>query len=47
MCRMVRRTIKPRLDSVRYYFLCQACRGKIETTSGSKEVTTEKRAVVV
>jgi CRISPR-associated protein Cas2 len=32
--RMVARTIKPRLDHVRYYFLCRACQQRIETTMG-------------
>jgi len=31
---MVRKTIRPRLDRVRFYRLCEACRGKTEATSG-------------
>ena len=44
--RAVRRTIKPRLDQVRYYFLCEMCRGKIETTAGA-EVVREELVIIV
>jgi CRISPR-associated protein Cas2 len=46
MRRAVARTIKPRLDQVRYYFLCETCRGKIETTGGA-EVVKEVVDIVV
>jgi CRISPR-associated protein Cas2 len=42
----VRRIIRPRLDHVRYYVLCGACRGKIEVI-GPKEVSGEKEVMVV
>ncbi len=46
MRRTVARTIKPRLDQVRYYFLCETCRSKIETTGGT-EIVKEVAAIVV
>lgn len=46
MRRAVARTIKPRLDQVRYYFLCEMCRGKIETTGGA-EIVKEVVDIVV
>ncbi len=42
----VQRIIRPRLDHVRYYVLCGACRGKIEVI-GRKEVTRETEVMVV
>jgi CRISPR-associated protein Cas2 len=42
----VRRILKPRLDHVRYYQLCTACRRRIEVT-GRHEITTEPKAIVV
>lgn len=30
----VRRVIRPRVDHVRYYYLCASCRARIETTGG-------------
>ena len=46
MRRAVARTIKPRLDQVRFYFLCESCRGKIETTAGA-EVVKEEVVIIV
>ena len=46
MKRAVRRAIKPRLDHVRYYYLCGACQGRIETTMGP-EVAGEEDSLVV
>jgi len=46
MKRAVRRLIKPRLDHVRYYYLCKACQGKVETTMG-REVAKEEEVSVV
>jgi len=37
----VRRVIKPRLDHVRYYHLCAACQGRVETTAGQEVVKDE------
>ncbi len=42
----VRRIIRPRKDHVRYYFLCGACVGKIETTQVG-EVTKLKDVMVI
>lgn len=47
MKRVVSRLIKPRLDSVRYYFLCHACQARIETTAAGKEVAREEDGWVV
>ncbi len=47
MRRTVDRIIKPRLDHVRYYFLCRTCQAKIETTSAGREVTSEEDLWVV
>jgi len=42
----VAKVIKPRLDQVRYYYLCQSCLAKTEVTSGP-EVLHEAEVVVV
>jgi len=42
----VRRIIKPRLDSVRYYPLCNTCLQKIEVTTGP-EVLHEPEVIIV
>lgn len=42
----VARVIKPRLDQVRYYYLCEACLAKTEVTSGP-EVLQESDVIVV
>jgi CRISPR-associated protein Cas2 len=42
----VRRIIKPRLDHVRYYYLCRACVKRVESTQGP-EVAHEVEVVVV
>lgn len=44
--RAVRRVIRPRVDRVRYYYLCQACLKKVEVTSGV-EVLSEEEVIVV
>jgi CRISPR-associated protein Cas2 len=46
MKRAVRRAIRPRLDHVRYYFLCGACQRRIEVTAG-RETSEETEAIVV
>ena len=43
---VVRKTVRPRLDHVRYYLLCETCREKIEVI-GQKEVISEKETLVV
>ena len=47
MKRAVKRVIKPTLDNVRYYYLCGACQGRIETTAAGKEVAEEAACLVV
>jgi len=42
----VNRAIKEDKDLVRYYYLCDACRKKTETTAGAK-VTQERPTIVV
>jgi len=44
---MVRRTIKPALDHVRYYHLCAACQTRIETTRAGVEAAHDADAFVV
>lgn len=46
MKKAVARVIKPRLDRVRYYYLCQTCLAKTEVTSGA-EVLHETEVIVV
>jgi len=46
MRRAVGKVIRPRVDRVRYYYLCQGCLGKVEVTSGV-EVLSEEEAIVV
>jgi CRISPR-associated protein Cas2 len=43
----VKRIIKPRLDHVRYYHLCAACRERIETTRGEIETGRKREPWVV
>jgi len=43
----VKRIIKPRLDDVRYYFLCGACQKRIQTTAAGKEVAAPADVMVV
>lgn len=42
----VRKIIRPRFDHVRYYIICQTCRGKIEVI-GRHEVTREQATIIV
>ena len=46
MKRAVRKVIRPRVDRVRYYYLCQGCLSKVEITSGV-EVLSEQEVIVV
>jgi CRISPR-associated protein Cas2 len=46
MKQAVKRAVKPRLDHVRYYHLCAACRGRVEATQG-REAAKEEPAIVV
>ena len=43
----VKRIIKPRLDHVRYYFLCGACQKRIQTTAAGVEVAAKVDVMVV
>lgn len=45
MKRAVLRVIRPKVDRVRYYYLCQACLKKVEVTSGP-EVLVEKEVIL-
>ena len=44
--RAVGKVIRPKVDRVRYYYLCAACVGKIEITSGP-EVLGEVDVIIV
>lgn len=46
MKKLVRKTIHPRSDHVRYYFLCQACAARTVVTSGPA-VLAEVQAIIV
>jgi CRISPR-associated protein Cas2 len=46
MKRAVGQVIRPRVDRVRYYYLCQGCLKKVEVTSGT-EVVSEPEVIVV
>ncbi len=40
------RVIRPRVDRVRYYYLCQSCLKKVKVTSGV-EVLSEEEVIIV
>ena len=46
MKRAIGKAIRPRVDRVRYYYLCQGCLKKVEVTSGV-EVLSEEEVIVV
>ena len=46
MKRAVRKSIRPRLDQVRYWYLCQSCLEKVDVTSGP-EVLSEVVVIIV
>ena len=46
MKRAVNKAIRPRLDQVRYYYLCEGCLAKTEVTSGP-EVLHDVETIVV
>ena len=46
MKQAITKVIRPRVDRVRYYYLCQRCLKKIEITSGV-EVLSEEEVIVV
>ncbi len=47
MRRAVRRIIRPKLDNVRYYYLCASCRKRVETTGGKEVLDDLPPAIVV
>ena len=47
MKKMILRTIKPRLDQVRIYSLCEACLKKTWISAASQEVSHESNSIVV
>ena len=46
MKRAIGKVIRPRVDQVRYYYLCQRCLKKVEITSGV-EVVSEETVIIV
>ena len=46
MKKAVMKVIRPRLDQVRFYYLCQTCVGRTEITSGV-EVLSDKPSTLV
>lgn len=46
MKKAVLRVIRPKVDRVRYYYLCQACLQKTEVTSGP-EILGEAKTLIV
>lgn len=46
MKRAVQRAVRPRVDRVRFYYLCRGCLRKTEVTSGA-EVLSEEEVIVV
>ena len=47
MRKMIRRTIKPRLDQVRTYRICETCLQKAWVSDASREVLHETTSIVV
>ena len=47
MRKMIRRTIKPRLDQVRTYRICETCLQKTWVSEASREVLHETTSIVV
>ncbi len=47
MKRATLKVIKPRVDRVRYYYLCARCVGKTEVTGGAEVLWEEPGAIVV
>lgn len=46
MKKEIKKILRPRSDHLRYYYICQACQGKIEVV-GRTEVTKEEKVIVV
>jgi CRISPR-associated protein Cas2 len=47
MRRDIQRVIKPRLDDVRFYFLCANCQAQIETTAAGENIVQEQDGYIV
>ena len=47
MKKAVFKVIKPKVDRVRFYYLCERCVKKTEVTSGVEIVSDEESAIVV
>ena len=47
MRKAVRKVIRPRVDQVRYYFLCAACLAKAEVTCVTEVLHTKEEAMIV
>lgn len=47
MRQAVKRVIRPRLDNVRFYHLCLACRERVETTNGPEVLGRLPPALIV
>jgi len=47
MKRAVGRVIRPRVDHVRFYYLCAGCVRKTEVTGGGVEVSGEEPEAIV
>ncbi|NLS79496.1 MAG: CRISPR-associated endonuclease Cas2 [Chloroflexi bacterium] len=46
MKRAVTKAIRPRLDRVRYYYLCESCLAKTEVTSGPEALHDQETIVI-
>lgn len=42
----IQRVIKPRIDNVRYYYLCAACQDKVES-NGEEEIHSEPPSAIL
>ncbi len=47
MKQAVRKVIRPRVDQVRFYYLCAECVGKTEVTSGADVLRGDTKTTVV
>ncbi len=47
MRRAVQRIIRPKLDNVRYYYLCASCLKRVQTTGGKEVLGDLPPAIVV
>jgi CRISPR-associated protein Cas2 len=47
MKKRIARVIRPKIDQVRYYYICQSCLGKTEVTSGVEVLTEEPKTIIV